>query len=949
MIYSCCDQNRRNVLELQSVYNGIDYLEVIDNPTDSNDVRQRTLLVHFVHDLAPGQLGPANVRIDGGERIQNIRVTNVQEEGFLSQPGDPKVLIVQVATPVDFSTYTLRLVDSNDDTKLPTNFDPVLSRIDFSFKVACPSEFDCGPQRTCPPATPEPVDISYLAKDYATFRQLMLDRMAKIMPQWQERNPADLGIVLVELLSYIGDYLSYQQDAVASEAYLHTARRRTSIRRHARLVGYPMHDGCNARTWVHFEVRDDVHGLILTRRNSASANKLLTRVTGQPILFRNSSSALQEALSQGPRVFELAEDTVLYAEHNQMSFYTWGERQCCVPQGSTQAWLRGNFINLQSGNVLIFEEVKGPNTGLEADADPRRRCAVRLTSVSFGSDPIGGLFDPYPTSNPVAVTLIQWSAEDALPFPVCVSSQIGTQYYDEISVALGNIVLADDGNTIEQEQLNSVPAPNPALMLVTADDDPCNKVAPNPSAARYRPGLQKSPITFAEPYGSGGVLWIQYEGASSTLTMTKSGSLLTFTSSGSDGHVVNLASGQGADTIGALIDTINGFGVYSSGRTDTLEESTLSETIHDVSNFDLTSAKYTDVRGASTPASDVLANRALDQLLPCITLTALVPSQSPPGSPDTWNPQRDLLHSHADSKEFVVEAENDNVAYLRFGDGTFGERPIPGTRFLARYRVGNGANGNIGADSLYHLGSDDSNIVSDLRNPIVLKVRNPLAAVGGLDPESIESVRQRAPYAFRVQDRAVTSNDYADMAKRCDSGLQRAAATFRWTGSWYTVFVAADRKGGAVVDAPYRAGLEQCLERYRMAGHDLEVDPPVFVSLEIHMDVCVNRDYFTGDVEEALLEVLSNRVRPDGSLGLFHPDNFTFGQPVYLSPILAAVQATAGVDSVRITSFQRQGLDSDVALNLCRLDLNRSEIARLDNDPNFPEHGVLKLNMLGGR
>ena len=72
------------------------------------------------------------------------------------------------------------------------------------------------------------------------------------MPAWQERSPADIGIALVELLAYAGDQLSYYQDAVATEAYLGTARRRVSVRRHARLLDYPMHDGCNARAWVFF-------------------------------------------------------------------------------------------------------------------------------------------------------------------------------------------------------------------------------------------------------------------------------------------------------------------------------------------------------------------------------------------------------------------------------------------------------------------------------------------------------------------------------------------------------------------------------------------------------------------------------------------------------------------------------------------------------------------------
>ena len=70
------------------------------------------------------------------------------------------------------------------------------------------------------------------------------------MPDWRERHVPDIGIMLVELLAYVGDQLSYYQDAVATEAYLDTARQRISVRRHARLVDYAMHEGCNARAWV---------------------------------------------------------------------------------------------------------------------------------------------------------------------------------------------------------------------------------------------------------------------------------------------------------------------------------------------------------------------------------------------------------------------------------------------------------------------------------------------------------------------------------------------------------------------------------------------------------------------------------------------------------------------------------------------------------------------------
>ncbi len=136
-------------------------------------------------------------------------------------------------------------------------FDPRLSEVEFSFKVECASDFDCKPDAQCPPAAADEPEINYLAKDYASFRRLMLDRLSAIAPGWRERNPADLGVALVELLAYVGDQLSYYQDAVATEAYLGTARRRVSVRRHARLVDYRLHEGTNARAWVAFTVRGD--------------------------------------------------------------------------------------------------------------------------------------------------------------------------------------------------------------------------------------------------------------------------------------------------------------------------------------------------------------------------------------------------------------------------------------------------------------------------------------------------------------------------------------------------------------------------------------------------------------------------------------------------------------------------------------------------------------------
>jgi predicted phage baseplate assembly protein len=328
------------------------------------------------------------------------------------------------------------------------------------------------------------------------------------------------------------------------------------------------------------------------------------------------------------------------------------------------------------------------------------------------------------------------------------------------------------------------------------------------------------------------------------------------------------------------------------------------------------------------------------------------------GSTEPWEPRRDLLSSRAVDKHFVVEVEADGVGRVRFGDGTHGERPLAGRTITATYRVGNGGAGNIGADTLVHIVSGEDGIGG---------VNNPLPARGGVEMETIEEVRQYAPFAFRPQSlpgqpsrpngrtlgRAVTPADYAAVAETASvlerNDVQRAAATFRWTGSWRTVSVTVDRVGGEPVSQEFEHALNTYMEPYRLAGHDLEIEPPRPVALEITMRVRVKAGYFASQVRRALLAVFSNRLLPDGRRGVFHPDNLTFGQTIYLSPLYAAAQAVDGVDSADITRFQRRDRPGPEALDAGRLTLGRLEIARLDNDPNFPERGVLELILEGGR
>src|SRR5262249_58493903 len=100
-------------------------------------------------------------------------------------------------------------------------------------------------------------------------------------------------------------------------------------------------------------------------------------------------------------------------------------------------------------------------------------------------------------------------------------------------------------------------------------------------------------------------------------------------------------------------------------------------------------------------------------------------------------------------------------------------------------------------------------------------------------------------------ERAVTPDDYARMAERHPQ-VQRAAGTFRWTGSWRTVFVTADPLAAKDPDQPFVPDLAVEVEPYRMAGHDLEVDTPRYVPLAIDMEGGPKPHYVPAGVEQAL-------------------------------------------------------------------------------------------------
>ena len=110
---------------------------------------------------------------------------------------------------------------------------------------------------------------------------------------------------------------------------------------------------------------------------------------------------------------------------------------------------------------------------------------MRLTKVDQTIDPL--------TGRPIVE--IEWAEEDALTFPLCISSvDQECRLVEDVSVARGNVVLVDHGERFEE----SLDEPVPGEMIPPDCEDPC---CPSESlkTRRYRPTLPRPEITYSQP------------------------------------------------------------------------------------------------------------------------------------------------------------------------------------------------------------------------------------------------------------------------------------------------------------------------------------------------------------------------------------------------------------------------------------------------------------------
>jgi hypothetical protein len=266
-----------------------------------------------------------------------------------------------------------------------------------------------------------------------------------------------------------------------------------------------------------------------------------------------------------------------------------------------------------------------------------------------------------------------------------------------------------------------------------------------------------------------------------------------------------------------------------------------------------------------------------------------------------WQQAASLKDSAPGDPHYAVRMTEEGFLSLEFGDGEHGRRvPTGQNNVRVRFRLGAGLAGNLAAGRLEKPARP---------HPLVDKLRQPLASIGGNDLESAGSLKRQAPKSLLTLERAVSADDYANLAA-ANAAVWRARA-FPLPSALRRprIEVVIVPAGGVALDERFASMLESFLAAHSLPGVDVTMSE--FVRIWLHLEIrlrIVSAEYDPEAVKAQaaarLTEVLSLRSRD-------------IGATLYVSDVYAVVETIPGVrnsscelaydrgDGVAIASGQR--------------------------------------------
>jgi predicted phage baseplate assembly protein len=706
------------------------------------------------------------------------------------------------------------------------------------------------------------------------------------------RDGDDFSIALLDAWACAADVLAFYTERLANESYLRTARERISLQELGRLIGYRLRPGVAAETYAAFALEPPPDVPAAASKDPGAAPP----VTPEAVTL-DPGTRLQSIPGPGekPQTFETVEEIEARPEWNalpatQTTAFTPGS-------GDTEAHFMGAGLSLKPGDVLLLGTGSPPLlrtiTGVVTHPEPE----VNRTDVTWagtlgsnlGGDgqvyvlrrrlfvfghaaPLEDLFSDAPSSGDWTFELspdedggyvdVEGSHPDivagsrvvltraggATPKLFQVDGEVSELSRAEYGVS-GNVTRlkltpSDLGDYKGKVRETTVLAVSEQLTLAEA---PYNAVVQNATldleadVSKMQPGrrlLVRGTTADDDEADHTEAATVKSVGGSTITLETELA-----------GHykrdTVVVYGNVALATHGETVEQILG-----SGRArEPFQRFTLA-------HEPLTYLQSTDAPSGAAPALEVRVNDV------------------------RWDEVPTLFGARPRDRAYALRTDENGKAYVQFGDGDRGARlPTGSNNVRATYRKGIGAAGNVKPGALAQL----------LDRPLGVKgVSNPLAANGGVDPESEDAARTSIPLGVRTLGRAVSLLDYEDYA-RAFTGVVKANASVLPLRGGRTIVVTVAFEGGERL-----TDLEDALRKHgdpRVQVLVLEGTTETFrLALRVVVDAAYEQDTVLSAVDAALRAAYSFDAR-----GL--------GEPVYRSEILETAHTVAGVLGVDVDAL----------------------------------------------
>jgi hypothetical protein len=285
---------------------------------------------------------------------------------------------------------------------------------------------------------------------------------------------------------------------------------------------------------------------------------------------------------------------------------------------------------------------------------------------------------------------------------------------------------------------------------------------------------------------------------------------------------------------------------------------------------------------------------------------------------ELWTQVTQLTDFGPSDAVYSVELDENNFVYIVFGDGISGVIPNAVSPIKAVYRVGGGIIGNIGPNIITNIdkipGSTQEQVA--LLSSFVT-VENPLdedtptgIGVGGAEPEDNRSIRLNASRSFRSFNRAVSLQDYSDLAFSLENVGKANAVSEVWTS--VTLYVAPIRDinttdlypgktgaGNATVTNEWislQSATQEFFEGKTLLGSTLTVAPPVYVPVTVKVVFTKNDEFTTEQTKKDISQTIINQ---------FSYAFLEFGQVITPSQISAVINNVRSVKTATVTALYR--------------------------------------------